>query len=454
MTPFHRTPYVSFVGDDFTGSSAVMELMAFAGLPSVLFLDVPTQAQLAPYRHHAAIGIATIARAQNPQWMAQHLPKAFTLLAELGAPVAHYKVCSTFDSSPQLGSIGAAIDLALPLLGGRWHPLLTAAPEIGRYQLFGNLFAQAGDQGYRLDRHPAMSCHPATPMDEADITRHLARQTNTPITLIDFPTLSKGHAHVPDGGGIVAIDVIDENSLIAAGRLIWENRGEHLFAIGSQGIEYALLAYWRHRGWIMDKPPSVNAGPQRIAAVSGSCSPVTARQIDWAAQNGMKAFKLDVRQAFDGESWKMACGHAVEQANAALSADCNPLIYTALGPDDPTISELQDRLAGQTRLAGEVHSRIGQGLGAILKSLIQQNQLRRAAIAGGDSSGHALRELGIVSLEAIAELAPACAISRAQSHDGGLDGIEIALKGGQMGPTDYFGRVMAGHNSMMKDQTE
>ena len=93
----------------------------------------------------------------------------------LGAPIAHYKVCSTFDSAPHVGSIGKAIDLAAPVLGGDWHPLLVAAPPIHRYQLFGNLFATVDGVGYRLDRHPTVSRHPTTPMDEADVRVHLAQ---------------------------------------------------------------------------------------------------------------------------------------------------------------------------------------------------------------------------------------------------------------------------------------
>jgi uncharacterized protein YgbK (DUF1537 family) len=46
-------PLLTFYGDDFTGSSAVMEVTAFAGLPTVLFLNPPTPEQLA--QPHARI---------------------------------------------------------------------------------------------------------------------------------------------------------------------------------------------------------------------------------------------------------------------------------------------------------------------------------------------------------------------------------------------------------------
>ena len=127
--------------------------------------------------------------------MDKHLPPVFRALAELKAPVSHYKVCSTLDSSPQVGSIGRAAELAAPILGGAWHPLVIGAPAIARYQAFGNLFAAAADGvRYRLDRHPGMSRHPVTPMNEGDIRVHLGRQTNMPIGLVDLVAMKRARA--------------------------------------------------------------------------------------------------------------------------------------------------------------------------------------------------------------------------------------------------------------------
>lgn len=178
-------PLVTWYGDDFTGAAAVMEVLTFAGLPAVLFLDIPNEKRLNRFAGYRGIGIAGAARSQSPIWMEQNLPPIFAALQRIGAPVSHYKICSTLDSSPTVGSIGKAIELALPVLGGAWHPIIVAAPRIGRYQAFGNLFASAGGLAVRLDRHPTMSRHPVTPMDEADVRLHLGRQTELPIGLIE-----------------------------------------------------------------------------------------------------------------------------------------------------------------------------------------------------------------------------------------------------------------------------
>ena len=167
-------------GDDFTGSSAVMEVMAFAGLDAALFLDLPTPEQWARFPGLRAVVIAGTARSRSPAWMEAQLPRIFAGLAAMGAPLVHYKVCSTLDSAPHVGSIGKAIDIALKSFAASWVPVLIAAPAIRRYQCFGQLFASAPGGVFRLDRHPVMARHPVTPMDETDVARHLSRQTAEP----------------------------------------------------------------------------------------------------------------------------------------------------------------------------------------------------------------------------------------------------------------------------------
>jgi uncharacterized protein YgbK (DUF1537 family) len=221
---------VAWYGDDFTGSSAVLEVLTFGGLPSVLFLDVPTEAQLAAFSHCRGVGIAGIARSKSPAWMEANLPRYFRALRRIGAPIAQYKVCSTFDSSADVGSIGKALNIGAPMLGGSWHPLIVAAPPVRRYQAFGNLFAGFNEKTHRLDRHPTMSRHPVTPMTEADVRLHLSFQTEKAIGLVDLLALRSQNAsdalqlELASGAEIVVIDAVDEADLAAAGRLIWENR--------------------------------------------------------------------------------------------------------------------------------------------------------------------------------------------------------------------------------------
>ena len=105
------TPKLAWLGDDFTGSAAVMEVLAFAGLKTVLFSDIPSEALAARFADADAVGIATTARTHGPDWMRAHLPAPLAWLDATGAEILHYKVCSTFDSSPNSGNIGTALAL-------------------------------------------------------------------------------------------------------------------------------------------------------------------------------------------------------------------------------------------------------------------------------------------------------------------------------------------------------
>ncbi len=447
---------IAFYGDDFTGSSAVMEVMTFAGLPAVMFVETPTPEQLERFRSYRAIGIAGVARAQPPSWMDAHLPAVFRALAKLGAPVTHYKVCSTLNSSPTAGSIGRAIDIGAPIFGetpgaANWQPLVVAAPAIGRYQAFGNLFAASGDCVYRLDRHPVMQRHPVTPMDEADMRLHIGKQTSRPIGLIDFPAMKRGaglkrfDAEGEQGRSLLALDIVDDETLQWVGELMWRQRGRSLFAIGSQGVEYALVAHWRARGWL---PATLVQNPaserSQIVAVSGSVSPVTASQIDWALANGFDLIGFAAEASLEERRRQAEIDATVERAQATLSSGRSPLVVTARGPNDEAVARFRARLAASGCDPVEVNAWIGAGLGEIVRRLIGATRVKRAAVSGGDTSGFATRALGAYALEAIAPIAPGAPLCRVFSTDPKVDGIEIALKGGQMGEANFFGSVRAG----------
>ncbi|MFC5067121.1 four-carbon acid sugar kinase family protein [Flaviflagellibacter deserti] len=435
---------LSFYGDDYTGSSAVMEVLSFAGVPTVLFLGLPTAEQIARFSDYRALGIAGVARARSPSWMTENLPPVFDLLASLGAPIAHYKVCSTFDSAPEMGSIGKAIELAVPRLGGDWHPLVVAAPALARYQAFGNLFALIEGVGHRLDRHPVMSRHPVTPMREADLRLHLGRQTDMSVGLIDLVTLKSKQADIAlrreldHGRTIVSFDVIDAETLRETGRLIWENRDERLFAVGSQGLEYALVAYWQAVGALSARDTAGETPRvERIAVVSGSCSPTTATQINHALRSGFEGIRLDATRAVDPTAWDQEINSGIEQALRALSNGYDPLVFTASGPDDPAVPALGEAIASSGAVAGDVNVRIGDGLGTILDRVTRTANLKRVVISGGDTSGQAGMALGIYAVTALAPLVPGSPLCRAYA-DGPHDGLQIAFKGGQMGSPDFF----------------
>jgi uncharacterized protein YgbK (DUF1537 family) len=98
-------PLIGFYGDDLTGSTDTLSVLARAGLRVLMFLDAPDPAELVGAD---AVGIAGTSRTMTPAEMQAALPPAFAALAAAGVRLVHYKTCSTFDSAPGIGSIGEA----------------------------------------------------------------------------------------------------------------------------------------------------------------------------------------------------------------------------------------------------------------------------------------------------------------------------------------------------------
>jgi len=82
-----------------------MESLARSGLRTILFTRAPTREQLDRYPIFEAFGIAGTTRSMAPDAMERTLRPVFESLRDLAVPIVHYKVCSTFDSSPQVGSM-------------------------------------------------------------------------------------------------------------------------------------------------------------------------------------------------------------------------------------------------------------------------------------------------------------------------------------------------------------
>ncbi|HEX4351064.1 MAG TPA: four-carbon acid sugar kinase family protein, partial [Verrucomicrobiae bacterium] len=448
---------LTFYGDDFTGSTDALEQLMLAGIRTVLFIEPPTPAQLRTFPGLQAVGVAGMTRSMTSAAVEKELRPALRKLKALGAPHVHYKVCSTFDSSPTVGSIGRVMEVAAKIFPAPFIPILAAAPALGRYTIFGTHFARYGigsaGEIHRLDLHPSISKHPVTPMTEADLRLHLSKQTRKKIALFDILKLAlpKNEARTalkkiltekPDA---VLFDALNTGHLKQIGGLIYAyaSRRKPLFSIGSSGVEAALAAHFnlRRSGQAEAQAKKGNSQSLPTSAAtnvligSGSCSPVTAGQIAWALKHGFSEVTLNAAKLAVSKSAMPEIKRAVDAAAQMLQAGRSVIVHTARRGADKHIA---------AKLKNNTAQVLGAALGMVLRGVLERRRVRRICVAGGDTSSFAARALGIEALEMMAPLTPGAPLCRAHAPGSPVDGCEMIFKGGQVGAENYFGIVKRG----------
>jgi uncharacterized protein YgbK (DUF1537 family) len=420
-------PEYGWFGDDFTGATDTLAELATRGLGALLFLGLPDAARLERAGPLDAVGIAGATRSMAPTAMAATLRPVGEFFQALGVRLMHYKCCSTFDSAPEAGNLGTALASLAPGFPHPFRPVVGGQPNLGRYLLFANLFAAAGTGGtvHRIDRHPTMSRHPVTPMGEADLRLHLAAQ-GVAAALLPYPAYGQDVAaleqaverlleSVPQA---VLMDVSREEDLAAIGALLRRQAARApLLAVGPSSVAQAWCA-GRSR---QPGRPALGPKPGPVLVLAGSLSPVTRAQVEAAPGYRRLGFDPGLLAADPGALEALA-----EAAGRLLEAGEDVLLLT-------------ETPGGGALPPGEAAAASARLLAAVLR----RRPVRRLGIAGGDTSSIGVQALDLWGLSHAGTIAPGVALCHGHGDDPALHGVEIMLKGGQMGAPDLLAQFRA-----------
>lgn len=394
-----------FIADDFTGASDTLATLSRAGLRARLFRDMPPPEALT---NLDAWGIATNARALGREAVAELGRRLGRLIAAQTPDFLHLKVCSTFDSSAEIGNFAVLAKALSDETGIRDIAVIGGQPSLGRYAAFGTLFARGPDDRiHRIDRHPVMASHPVTPMHEADMLRHLETLGLHGLTLV-----SRGQ----NGGSFPRYyDALDQSDVEAAGRDILAGGGRRL-VIGASSVA---------EGWIAAKGATAPAAPAApphltgpILAFAGSRSPVSTVQI--AEAKGYARLPINpMTMITGGEALSVIGSWARERL--ARGESCI-LFLTADHSGTINPAALAEASAG------------------FVAELVGSCRLGGLVVAGGDTSSAIVSRLEPQWLDYAGTLCPGVPILHSKIAVGDLP---LALKGGQMGPIDFFDRARA-----------
>lgn len=417
-------PVLGVIADDTTGATDVASMLVRAGLRTVQCLGVPHEDAPAPEADALVVALKS-RTAPVDEAVAQSLA-TLRWLQRAGAKRFYFKVCSTFDSTPD-GNIGPVADALLAALGSRFAIVCPAFPENGRSIYRGHLFV--GDQ---LLSDSGMRHHPLTPMTDSNLVRVLQAQTKQRVGLLGHDDVAAGVAAARQriaalqGEGVVMAiaDAVSNEHLrtLAAATL------ELPLLVAGSGLALGLPDLYAAQGWVTLNPVAARLDAQAGAAavIAGSCSVATQGQVAAWRAAGRAARAIEARAIAAG---RPVVAEALAWAKEQLQSG-PVLLHATLAPEE--LKAVQAEL-GVARAGALVE----RALGAIAHGLMELG-VQRLVVAGGETSGAVVQALGLQQLRIGAPICPGVPWTQA-----GDSPLWLALKSGNFGGPRFFEEALA-----------
>lgn len=419
-------PILGCIADDLTGASDLANNLARAGMRVVLAVDVPAGPLSGPAD---AIVVALKSRTIPAADAVRQSLEACRWLCGEGAEHIYFKICSTFDSTPE-GNIGPVIEALMDELDCDFSVIVPAFPDAERTVYRGHLFV-----GNQLLNESGMRNHPLTPMTDANLVRWLQRQLDGEkkrrAGLVHYRSVMQSADAIRNNIeqlrssriSIAIADTLTNEDLHRLGAALHHQR---LITAGS-GLALGLPAQWGFHA--SPQPATMPVAHGRKAIVSGSCSVATNSQVREFIASGGSAFCLDPVLLAANDDQQVEA--AVQWADACWNDDKDRvlLVYSTAPPDGVR--------AVHTRFGIErIGSLIEQTLATIARSLTERG-VGQLVVAGGETAGVCIRSLDIEQMQIGPQIDPGVPWCFAQSPLVPA-GLHLALKSGNFGANDFF----------------
>jgi len=406
------------IADDFTGATDLANNLVRAGMRVVQTIGVPGAGERVDAD---AVVVALKSRTAPVEEAVGESLEAARWLGAQGAPPIYFKVCSTFDSTPQ-GNIGPVTEALMALLKAESVIVTPAFPENGRTVFKGHLFV-----GDLLLSDSPMRHHPLTPMTDANLVRVMQAQCRREqVGLVDHRVVASGAPAVRDrlvalraeGCAIAIADAVSDADL----RILAEATRDARLMVAGSGLAIGIPAL--HGLAPRAQASRLPAARGSRAIVSGSCSAATNAQVAAFIAGGGAAWAVDPLHIAAGQP---VAAEALAWAEPRLGPQ--PVLIYATA-DAATVREVQSRLGAQR--AGAL---VEDTLSSVAQGLVDAG-VGQLLVAGGETAGACVQRLGITQLRIGPQIDPGVPWCHAEAQR-----LHVALKSGNFGGTDFFSRA-------------
>lgn len=421
-----RRPMLGCIADDVTGATDLAINLVQGGMCVVQLLGVPTAQEVAELDADAVV-IALKTRSIPKQEAITQSLAALQALQAAGTQRFFFKYCSTFDSTDEgnIGPVAAALMAELETLQTVFCP---AFPRNGRTVYQGHLFVHG-----RPLHESGMEHHPLNPMTDANLVRVLGKQVGAShqvgqLSYDDFQAdLAKHKLQelAANDIGMVITDACDDRQLQQLAEVV----AELPLVTGGSGIARYLPDAYRSLG-LLETAPYVPTKPLvegRSLIIAGSCSAATQQQVEWM-QAKCPSWEVDVEALLRDPDLQRA-----ELIAWAMNTDVDkPLLISSTSTPE-NVAELQRKHG-----VHEVAQAIESFFAAVAATLVADHGFAKIVLAGGETSGAVVSQLGVTSLR----IGPEISAGVPWTQSLGQPSLALALKSGNFGEEDFFERAL------------
>jgi len=411
------------IADDFTGATDLANMLVKGGLKTIQLLGNPSKEDVVPSVDAVIIALKT--RTIPVEEAIEQSLQALNWLKNAGAKQFFFKYCSTFDSTDE-GNIGPVIDALMEALETQFTIACPAFPETERTIFKGHLFV-----GDKLLSDSPMKDHPLTPMTDSNLVSTLSRQTSQKVGLVEYKDILAGPSAIrkafdqlqKEDVAIAVTDVLNDEHLYFLGEAVKDFK----LITGGSGIALGLPSQFKSRNNHQEETRA-HSLPKVLGkelVLSGSCSEMTLAQVDEFSKR-YSTLKLNPIELAENNS---ALANSVDWVIQAKGEE--PILVYASAPPD-SVNE------AQKRLGRDLASSIVENALAKIASAAVQNGFRRIVVAGGETAGAVVSNLGIKGIMIGEQIDPGVPTTVSI----GNPTIGLVLKSGNFGSVNFFEKAL------------
>lgn len=407
---------IACIADDFTGAGDAASFIRKSGLKTV-YVNGNCLEKYTLTPEVEALVIAMKCRSIEAKLAVEQVCAACRWCLAQGAEHIYYKFCSTFDSTER-GNIGPVIDALMELCGCPYTILCPALPVNGRTVKDGILYVN----GIALEESP-MRNHPLNPMRKSYIPDLMAPQSKYPCVSLSLQELWGGTEQMNEKlqqvgcnskHFTVAVDYCQDRD----GQQIAQLFGDLKVLTGGSGLLEHLGRRWAGRSQARKPMLNVYTEMPRVL-LAGSCSEMTIRQIDTYIQHGGKAVRIDPLALLNGSQHIEQLKHQLAQTEEDI------LFYSSANAE--TVEKNQ-------RFGTEHISQLLENTMGALATYALSIGRTRIIVAGGETSGRVMQELGFSAYRILFDAAPGVpCMNPVERSD-----VYLILKSGNFADESFF----------------